>query len=126
MSSSSLPLLAVQFGRAFPFAARPYSIEIELICPTDANHSLSCVAHDEDKPKNPLRINFDLRWDFKVIWVVQSPWKKYFAGFVAQISSPVRAISPLGGADRDRHERGMRCGGRGSVGRAVCSQGGLP
>jgi hypothetical protein len=32
---------------------------------------------------------------------------------------------PTQGAYRDRHGRGMRCGGRGSVGRAMGSQGGL-
>jgi hypothetical protein len=29
-------------------------------------------------PKNPLRVNFDLRRDFNVIWVVQSPFAKIF------------------------------------------------
>jgi hypothetical protein len=66
--------------------------------------------------KNPLRVDFNLHSDFKVIWVVQSLAQKHFAGFVGQISSPVRAISSPGGADRDRHERGMGCGGRDSVG----------
>ena len=32
---------------------------------------------------------------------------------------------PARGAYRDRHERGMGCGGRGSVGAQVCSQGGF-
>jgi hypothetical protein len=66
--------------------------------------------------KNPLRVDFNLHSDFKVIWVVQSLAQKHFAGFVGQISSPVHAISSPGGADRDRHERGMGCGGRDSVG----------
>jgi hypothetical protein len=80
---------------------------------------------DDERPKNPLRVNFNLRSDFKLIWVVQSPVQKHFAGFVGQISSPVRVISSQGGAGRDRHERGMGCGGRDSVGARVCSQGGF-
>jgi hypothetical protein len=36
-----------------------------------------------------------------------------------------RPSRPKQGAYRDRHGRGMRCGGRGSVGRAMGSQGGL-
>ena len=56
---------------------------------------------------------------------VQSPLQKYFASPVGQIIStnschPV----PHRGAYRDRHERGMGCGGRGSVLRAMESQGG--
>ena len=93
----------------------PHGIRLELICPTTqiSPHSAS---PDDEGQKNPLRVNFNLHSDFKVIWVVQSLSQKHFAGFVGQISSPVRAISSPGGADRDRHERGMGCGGRDSVG----------
>jgi hypothetical protein len=57
---------------------------------------------------------------------VQPPLQKYFASPVGQIIStnschPV----PHRGAYRDRHERGMGCGGRGSVLRAMGSQGGF-
>ena len=89
---------------------------IELICPT-RQISLHSVSLDDERPKNPLRVKFNLRSDFNVIWVVQSPRQKYFAGPVGQISatSSPRPF-PARGAYRDRHERGMGCGGRGSVG----------
>ena len=38
---------------------------------------------------------------------------------------PARAVPPGKRGGRDRHERGMGCGGRGSVGAQVCSQGGF-
>jgi hypothetical protein len=53
-------------------------------------------------PKNPLRVNFDLRRDFNVIWVVQSPRKKHFAfadGQISATSSP--RPFPARGADRE-------------------------
>jgi hypothetical protein len=92
---------------------------IELICPT-RQISLHSVSLDDERPKNPLRVKFNLRSDFNVIWVVQSPRKKYFAGPVGQISatSSPRPF-PARGAYRDRHERGRGCGGRGSVGAQV-------
>jgi hypothetical protein len=68
--------------------------------------------------EKPLRSNFDLRSDSKLIWVVQSLSKKYSAGAVGQITAiSSRHLIPEEGADRDRHERGMGRGGRGSVGR---------
>jgi hypothetical protein len=75
---------------------------------------------DDERPKNPLRVKFNLRSDFMMIWVVQTLRKKYFAGPVGQISatSSPRPF-PARGAYRDRHERGMGCGGRGSVGAQV-------
>jgi hypothetical protein len=88
----------------------------ELICPTRqiSPHSASL---DDDGPKNPLRVKFNLRSDFNVIWVVQISREKYFAGPVGQISatSSPRPF-PARGAYRDRHERGMGCGGREFVG----------
>ena len=57
------------------------------------------------------------RSDSNVIWVVQSSCKKYIAFAVGQISSTsLRRPNPARGADRDRHERGMGCGGRDGVG----------
>jgi hypothetical protein len=41
-----------------------------------------------------LRVNFNLRRDFKVIWVVQSPRKKYSAGPVGQITFTTPPVSP--------------------------------
>ena len=58
-------------------------------------------------------------------WAVQSHLQKYFAFPPTQITSYPPSSRPTGGAYRDRHGRGMRCGGRGSVGRAMGSQGGL-
>jgi hypothetical protein len=50
--------------------------------------------------------------------------QKYFASPVGQIiSTNSRHPVPHRGAYRDRHERGMGCGGRGSVLRAMGSQG---
>ena len=55
--------------------------------------------------------------DFNLIWVVQSLREKYFAVPVGQISSTSSPRPfPARGALRGRHERGMGCGGRGSVG----------
>jgi hypothetical protein len=71
-----------------------------------------------------LRLKFNLRWDFNVIWR-PDPLAKIFRCFAGQISSSVRAVSSPGGAGRGRHERGMGCGGRDSVGARVCSQGGF-
>jgi hypothetical protein len=57
---------------------------------------------------------------------VQPHWEKYFTSPVGQIiSTHSRHPVPLRGAYRDRHGRGMGCGGRGSVLRATGLQGGL-
>ena len=65
--------------------------------------------------------------DFNLIWVVQSLREKYFAFAVGQISSTSSPRPfPARGALRGRHERGMGCGGRGSVGAQMESQGGFP
>ena len=77
--------------------------------------------------KNLLRVNFDLRSNFSVIWVVQSFVQKHFAGSVGQIndiSSP--HLIPEEGRIAIVTKRGMGCGGRDSVGREMCSQGGFP
>jgi hypothetical protein len=82
---------------------------MELICPTRqiSPHSAS---RDDEGPKNPLRANFDLRWDFKLIWVVQSPWQKQFAFAVGQISSISlpHLIPRRGGSRSSRTRDGMR------------------
>src|SRR5712664_407485 len=51
--------------------------------------------------------------------------EKYFCSHLPQINSRTVAVSPTTGAYRDRHGRGMGCGGRGSVRRATWLQGGL-
>ena len=57
---------------------------------------------------------------------VYPPSQKYSASIAPQITSITPQPSrPKRGAYRDRLRRGMRCGGRGSVGRAMCSRGGL-
>src|SRR5450755_1057753 len=57
---------------------------------------------------------------------VESRLQKYFASPVGQIiSTNSRHPVPHRGAYRDRHERGMGCGGRGSVLRATGLQGGF-
>jgi hypothetical protein len=40
--------------------------------PDGANQSAFRVGGLDQGAKNPLRVNFNLRWDFNVIWVVQS------------------------------------------------------
>ena len=50
---------------------------------------------------------------------VQSCFQKYFHSRLTQISSRPLAVSSPRGAYRDRHGRGMGCGGRGSVGRVT-------
>jgi hypothetical protein len=44
------------------------------------------------RPKKPLRVNFDLRRHFNVIWVVQSLSQKYFASPSPQITGYFRAV----------------------------------
>ncbi len=57
---------------------------------------------------------------------VQPLLQKYFTSPVGQIiSTHSRHPVPLRGAYRDRHGRGVGCGGRGSVLRATGSQGGF-
>jgi hypothetical protein len=48
---------------------------------------------------------------------VQPLREKYSASFFTQITCLIPAIPPERGAFRDRHERGLGCGGRDSVGR---------
>jgi hypothetical protein len=50
---------------------------------------------------------------------VQPHFQKNSASCLTQIKSITRAVSSPAGAYRDRHGRGMGCGGRGSVGRAM-------
>src|SRR4030088_2951717 len=50
---------------------------------------------------------------------VQPYFQKYFHSRLTQIKTISLAVSSPRGAYRDRHGRGMGCGGRGSVGRAV-------
>jgi hypothetical protein len=58
---------------------------------------------------NRLRANRNFLNRFNLIWVVQSPRKKYFASPRTQITSdPKPSRSPLRGALRDRHERWAR------------------
>ena len=61
-----------------------------------------------------------------LIWAaVESHLKKYFASVTGRnISMSRRHPNPTGGAYRDRHGRGMGCGRRGNVLRAMGSQGG--
>ena len=55
---------------------------------------------------------------------VQPHSKKYFGFRTPQITSRTFRVPPHRGACHDRHERGVGCGGRGSVLRAMGSQGG--
>jgi hypothetical protein len=50
---------------------------------------------------------------------VQSCLQKYFHSRLTQIKSISLAVPSPRGAHRDRHGRGMGCGGRGSVGRVT-------
>ena len=89
---------------------------IELICPT-RQISLHSVSLDDERPKNPLRVKFNLRSDFNVIWVVQSPRKKHFASPSPQINGYFRAVPTREeGGSRVVTKRGMGCGGRERVG----------
>jgi hypothetical protein len=73
-----------------------------------------------------LRAAADLLNGINLIWPVQSCLQKYFVSPVGQIiSTSSRHPVPHRGAYRDRHERGVGCGGRGSVLRATGSQGGF-
>ena len=56
---------------------------------------------------------------------VQPLAQKYSAYPVGQITDLTPRVSPERGAARDRHGRGMGCGGRGSVLRATGLQGEL-
>jgi hypothetical protein len=70
-----------------------------------------------------MRPQVDLLRLIKLIWVVQSCLQKYFAFPSPQIISRTFPVSSHRGAARDRHGRGAGCGGRGSVLRAMGSQG---
>jgi hypothetical protein len=73
-----------------------------------------------------VRARLKLLKRINVICPVQSHLQKYFASPVGQIiSTNSRHPVPHREAYRDRHERGMGCGGRGSVLRAMGSQGGF-
>jgi len=54
---------------------------------------------------------------------VQPHLQKYFHSRLTQIKSISFAVSSPAGAYRDRHGRGVGCGGRGSVGRALAIAG---
>jgi hypothetical protein len=56
---------------------------------------------------------------------VQPHSKKYFGFRTPQITSRTFRVPPHRGACHDRHERGVGCGGRGSVLRAMGSRGGF-
>jgi len=58
-----------------------------------------------------------------LICPVQPRLQKYFRSRLTQIKSITRAVPPHRGADRDRHGRGVGCGGRGSLGRALAIAG---
>jgi hypothetical protein len=84
------------------------------------------VSLDDERPKNPLRVKFNLRSDFNVIWVVQSPRKKYFAGPVGQISA---TSSPVLSRQEGRIAIVTNAGGDvvdAAASARKCSQGGLP
>jgi hypothetical protein len=65
-----------------------------------------------------MRLEINFSNDSNVICPVQTSREKYSASAVGQISGFSPPVSPKRGAGRDRHERGLRCGGRGSVERA--------
>ena len=68
-------------------------------------------------PRTTLRAGGKLLSTVNAICPVQPSFKKYFAFAVGQISSTSSPRPfPARGAYRDRHERGMGCGGRDSVG----------
>ena len=77
--------------------------------PENASRRSHGLARKDDGRKNPLREKFDLCRYFNVIWVVQSPRKKYFAFAVGQISSTsLRILSPKrGGRASSRTRDGM-------------------
>ena len=65
------------------------------------------------KPTAPdVREKLDLLRRFNLICPVQSPRKKFPALPASQITGLSLAVTSPGGAYRDRHGRGMGCGGR--------------
>src|SRR4051794_37899061 len=63
-----------------------------------------------------MRAQSNLLRQIKLIWVVQSCCEKQTALPVGQIIfTTSRYPVPTRGAFRDRHERGMGCGGRGGI-----------
>jgi hypothetical protein len=59
-----------------------------------------------------LRQNANFSWQIKMICPVQSYFQKYFLSRLTQITSELTPSRPTKGAYRDRHGRGMGCGGR--------------
>jgi hypothetical protein len=73
-----------------------------------------------------LREKTDFFKRINLIWVVQSSLQKYFASPVGQIiSTNSRHPVPQEGRIAIVRKRGAGCGGRGSVLRALGSQGGF-
>ena len=69
-----------------------------------------------------MRVNFDLRRNFKVIWVVQSPRKKYFA----KSALPARPVlSRQEGRIAIVTNAGWDAVDAAALGAQVCSQGGF-
>jgi hypothetical protein len=78
-----------------------------------------------DSVEEPSRIPDDLSWFFNVIWAVQPSLQKYFGFHTPQITSRTLAIpSHTEGRFAIVTDVGTGCGGRGSVLRAMGSQGG--
>jgi hypothetical protein len=84
-----------------------------VICPTCQIFLYPSNARMTSRKKPHAR-----RARFSVICPVQSHSEKYSISVFPKSILQAVPSRPTGGAYRDRHGRGMRCGGRGSVGRA--------
>jgi hypothetical protein len=77
-------------------------------------HGRDSRRHFESNPETRAAFARRANQQFRV----QPPRKKYFASPPGRLSSIRDSFRPERGAYRDRHGRGMECGGRGSAGRA--------
>ena len=78
-----------------------------------------------NRVENPMRTPANFRRHFKLIWAVQSFPQKMFR-LTRRANQRYRSRRPPGkGALRGRHERGLGCGGRGSVRRERRRRAGL-
>ena len=124
MPADASPERSARLSKNHPRYARTYTL-LDQVLPGRVPSSPGTPPPSERLPVS-LRANGILLNNFRLIWVIQPPAQKYSAFPPPQISGFFRAVpSRQEGRIARRHERGTGCGGRSSVRREACLQGGL-
>src|SRR3954464_2911026 len=124
MPADAAPERPALLSKGHPKYARTYTLLDEPL--PGRVPSVSRHAPPSERLPVSLHTNGNLLNNFRLIWVIQSPAQKYSAFHPTQISGYFRAVpSRQEGRIARRHERGTGCGGRSSVRRDACSQGGF-